>query len=65
MQVAQPVQPVHTQGEYSALSVDDLGARCTACAWVGPLWRAECRRHTPPHVVLGCPRCASALVVAR
>lgn len=65
MQVAQPVQPVHTEGEYSALSVDHLDARCTTCAWVGPLWRAECFCHTPPDVVLGCPRCASALVLAK
>lgn len=50
-------------GEYSAASVDHLDAQCTSCMWVGPLWMAECFAPNPPAVVLGCPVCASALVL--
>lgn len=51
-------------GEYSAASVDHLDALCTSCDWQGPLWRAECFSPKPPAVVIGCPVCASALLLA-
>lgn len=50
-------------GGYSATSVDHLDAQCTSCMWFGPLWMAECFAPNPPAVVLGCPVCASALVL--
>ena len=51
-------------GEYSAASVDHLDAQCTSCKWAGPLWMAECFAPNPPAVVLGCPVCTGALVLA-
>lgn len=55
---------VFPDGEYSAASVEHLNGSCTACDWTGPLWRAECFSPTPPAVVIGCPLCASPLVLA-
>ena len=54
----------NSSGEYSAASVGHLDAQCTSCKWAGPLWMAECFAPNPPAVVLGCPVCTGALVLA-